>query len=173
MLLDLRSREPRDWLVARTQPHKESCAIAHLERQGFRVYCPLIKRTVRHARRSRDVLRPLFPGYVFVANDRSERGWRPIIGTRGVHSLVCTGVVPSKLPKAVVDALKAREVDGLIVSPGSTMTVGQDVRIHGSALESLVGRIIEMRENERLILLVDILNRPTRVSVDIESVSPC
>ena len=78
------------WAVVNTQPHRETIALENLERQDFRAYCPVIRKRVRHARRSLDLLRPLFPGYLFaqVTLDR----WRPILSTYGVRSLVRCGV---------------------------------------------------------------------------------
>ena len=39
------------WYVAQTQARKERVAIANLERQSFKVYCPTLRRTRRHARK--------------------------------------------------------------------------------------------------------------------------
>ena len=54
------------WAAVNTQPHREQVAHANLERQGFVTYCPVVRRRRSHARRVDEVLRPLFPGYLFV-----------------------------------------------------------------------------------------------------------
>jgi transcriptional antiterminator RfaH len=46
-------------------PHREHVAIENLTRQKFVVYCPMELKRIRHARRTQDVVRPLFPGYIF------------------------------------------------------------------------------------------------------------
>ncbi len=172
MLLRLSPDAALDWLVVSTQPHRERVALEHLDRQGFNAYCPMIRRRIRHARRSEEVRRPLFPGYLFVEYDADRAGWRPILGTRGVRSLICTGELPSTLPAAVIKAFRAREIDGCIAGAAERLKVGQEAIIDGGALDCLVGRIIEVRENERIVLLVSLLNQQTRVVVPADQLRP-
>lgn len=54
------------WFVIRTKPNSEKIALLNCERQGFPAYLPLIRKTIRHARTKKEVLRPLFPGYLFL-----------------------------------------------------------------------------------------------------------
>ena len=87
--------EPEEgWLVVNTQPHKEMYALENLERQGFTVYCPLIIKRVRHARRAYDARRALFPSYVFVNTATTQGRWRPVQSTFGVRSIVFQGEQP-------------------------------------------------------------------------------
>lgn len=67
------------WYVAQTQPRAESRAIAHLERQGYQVFCPRYRKTVRHT--ARDL-------------------WRAVNGTRGIARLISQGEAPAPLPHA-------------------------------------------------------------------------
>ncbi len=55
------------WFLARTLPHREATAESHLKRQGFRSFLPQSMKTVRHARKLRNVNAPIFPRYLFVA----------------------------------------------------------------------------------------------------------
>ena len=73
-----RGAETRDWYVVHTQPHAEDKAIFNLRRQGFETYLPKYLRTRRHARRTEQVARPLFPRYLFVALDLAVQPWRAI-----------------------------------------------------------------------------------------------
>ena len=73
------------WFAVRTQPRAEEKAVRHLVNQGFAAYLPRYRRRVRHARRNEIVLRPLFPGYLFVELDPARCRWRSINGTVGVH----------------------------------------------------------------------------------------
>jgi transcriptional antiterminator RfaH len=50
------------WFAVQSRPHQEDRAIVHLSEQGYRSFCPRLRRTVRHARRATVVLTPLFPG---------------------------------------------------------------------------------------------------------------
>jgi transcriptional antiterminator RfaH len=135
----------------------------NLERQGFRGYCPRIWKRVRHARRSLDVLRPLFPGYLFVQVNLEN--WRPILSTVGVRSLVRCGDQLSVLSGEFVDSLKARESNGAIVPPEWPFQVGQQVRLEGSAFDGVVATIINLDEKGRVVVLMELLSRSVKVHV--------
>src|SRR5688572_20987372 len=82
---------PGKWGVINTHPHKEVLAIENLRRQNFQTYCPLVRKRIKHARREQDVLRPLFPTYVFVRTDVIAHRRRSISSTFGVRALVSFG----------------------------------------------------------------------------------
>ena len=64
------------WYVVHTQPHAEGRALFHLERQGYRVFCPRYRKVIRHARKKTNALMPLFANYLFLRLDVSREQWR-------------------------------------------------------------------------------------------------
>jgi transcriptional antiterminator RfaH len=169
--IDQLPAQPGKWVVVNTHPHKEALAIENLQRQDFRSYCPMARKRIRHARREQDVLRPLFPGYVFAQVDTTLHRWRSIISTFGVRSLVSFGDRLSFLQDGFIQTLMAREVDGAIVRPTSPYVVGQHVRISGGAFDGIVATIIEMNEKDRLTVLLNLLNRPVKAKMEISDVA--
>ncbi len=161
----------REWVAVNTHARKEGTAIANLARQEFETYCPMLRRRVRHARRTRDVLRPLFPGYLFVAIDPEATRWRRIASTVGVRRLVIFGDEPALLPDDFVHGLRMREVDGAIVRPATDYKIGQPVRMAGGAFDGLVATIIDMDEKDRLVVLLDLLSRKVKVQVESSQIS--
>lgn len=153
------------WLAVNTHPHREHIAIENLGRQDFETYCPLIQRQVRHARRTRHVMRPLFPGYVFVRINPDLQRWRPILSTFGVRSLVRCGDRLSFVEDGFVAGLRARELDGIIIKPAEPYQLGQKVRMRSGPFDGLVATIIEMDEKDRLVVLMDLLNQSVKVRV--------
>jgi transcriptional antiterminator RfaH len=160
------------WAVVNTQPHREHIAVENLQRQEFIPYCPLIRRQQRHARRVTDVLRPLFPGYLFVKINPDLDRWRPMLSTFGVRSVVRCGDKVSLLDDAFVQAVRAREVDGVISRPVSPYQEGQEVRVSGGAFDGLVATIVEMHPPDRLTVLMQLLNRTVKVRLDEGQISP-
>lgn len=154
------------WFVVQTHPHREALAIENLKRQDFTVYCPLVRRRVRHARRAHDARRPLFPGYVFVADDAAAQRWRPILSTLGVRSLVRVGDRPGTLDGAFISALKAREVDGVIGLPDQDLKPGQRVVVQGGPMDGVIGTILETRESQRHLILLEFMNAPVKAQVE-------
>lgn len=159
------------WIVVNTHIYKEAMAQNNLERQGFIIYCPMIRKSIRHARQTQDVLRPLFPSYLFV-HFRSNlmQHWRPMMSTHGVRSVIQCGDRPSLLDNAFIEGLKAREVEGVITRPAASYEIGQKVRIEGGPFDGILATIIELSEKDRLIVLMDLLKRSVRVRIDAQSV---
>ena len=87
------------WFVARVHPLRESSAQLNLHRLGFRSFAPRVRRTVRHARKLRNVLAPLFPGYIFLILDLSRDRWRSVNSTFGVASLIMGAEQPIPVPQ--------------------------------------------------------------------------
>ncbi len=160
------------WVVVNTHPSRERYASEHLIRQGYEVYCPMGVKRIRHARRVQDVPRPLFPSYLFASVDLSVQPWRPILSTYGVRSVIRSGDTPQTLDSGFIAALKAREVDGLVRRPESPFLVDQHVLIQEGPLHGLVGRILELREKDRVVLLLEMLNQAVKLQVHANALRP-
>jgi transcriptional antiterminator RfaH len=117
------------WIAVNAQPNREQLAAIHLRNQGYEPYMPALRKQIRHARQVRDVLRPLFPGYLFVRLPTEQMRWRPILSTIGVRSVVCSGDAPCVVPGSFIDDLKSREKDGVISRSVVSRQIGDTVRV--------------------------------------------
>lgn len=159
------------WIVVNTQPHREFVALDNLTRQEFCSYCPLVRKSVRHARRTQIVLRPLFPSYLFVQLDPNLQRWSPILSTIGVRTLVRCGEQLSFLQNGFIDSLKAREIDGVVAKPEIPFRLGQQVRITNGAFDGIVATIVQMDEKDRVVVLMDLLNRQVKVRLGVRQIA--
>jgi len=164
------SEEP--WIVINTRPHAEHTALENLQRQAFDVYCPMLRKRRSHARSVITVLRPLFPGYLFARPSRKARRWRSILSTYGVRSVVRAGEEPICIDHGFIASLKAREVEGAIARPASPYEVGQKVRITGGPFDGIVTTIIDLDEEERVVVLLEVLKRATKLTLNADGVTP-
>jgi transcriptional antiterminator RfaH len=164
----------QSWVAASTHPHKESTAISNLLRQGFEAYCPLIRRRWRHARKVQEVLRPLFPGYVFVAVNPAQQRWRPILSTVGIRTLVRFGDSLGLLPSRFVESLRSHEIEGAVslYRRPSSYAPGDRVRLCDGPFEGLIATVLAVEDHARLQILMHLLNRGVRVKVPTNSVAP-
>jgi len=158
------------WVVLNTHSHREQVALENLARQEFVAYCPMVRRRRSHARRYSDVLRPMFPGYVFVASHSCADRWRPLHSTMGVRSVLRCGDALSLLDDGFVESLKIREVDGAVCGSENALEVGQKVKLAGGPFDGLVATILGLHEHDRLTVLMELLNRPVRVRINAEQV---
>lgn len=163
-----------EWFAVRTQPRMEAKARFNLERQGFHVYLPQYLKTRSHARRVDRVVAPLFPRYLFVAVDRAIQGWRSIRSTFGVCDIVCAGDQPARVPPEIVDELRARE-DGrgyVTLLPAAHLSRGQAVDIVAGAFAGAKALIDCLCDEQRVVLLVDMLGRRVPIKVSIGVLAP-
>jgi transcriptional antiterminator RfaH len=160
------------WYVVHTQPNAEGVAIAHLEGQGYQVFCPRYCKAVRHARKTRRVLAPLFPNYLFLRMDVSRHQWRSVNGTRGVVRLIMRGVTPQPVPRGIVEALQVQ----LSADDGMNWAVmfrtGQAVRIVEGPFVDFVGTLQHLDAGGRVRVLLDLLGRSVPLALPCEAVTP-
>ena len=154
------------WYVAQVKPNGFARAEANLDRQGFETFMPLRRKTVRHARQMRDVLRPVFPGYLFIKFGSERADWRKINSTFGVSKLISFEAgKPAPVPDALMAGLRARCDDHQILQPLDDLRTGERVRMLSGAFADFVGEVEEMVSNDCVRLLFELMGQTTRVDV--------
>jgi transcriptional antiterminator RfaH len=162
------------WCAVYTQPHAEPKALDHLLRQGYAAYLPRYRTKVSHARRRQIVRRPLFPRYLFAGIDRAAMPWRPILSTVGVTDIVRAGDEPAPVPAEIVTAIREQETTGAFdrLDSRQMLKLGDLVRVTTGTFEDMVGRLVELRDHDRIVVLLDLLGRAVRAQLRAEVVEP-
>ena len=159
-------RERERWFVAQTLSDREQLARFHLSAQGFRTFLPRFRKTVRHARSMREVIAPVFPGYIFVVVDPERDRWRSINGTFGVARLVSAHQRPIPFPTGVVEALLA-SVDELgMVRFDRGLKPGQTVRVVAGPFAQVLGVLQRLGAKGRVQVLLNIMGGEAAVMMD-------
>jgi transcriptional antiterminator RfaH len=161
------------WYVVQSHPNAEHKAVLNLERQGFTTYLPRYLKRRRHARRVEVVPAPLFPRYLFVGIDLEIQRWRSIFSTLGVSRLVCNGEQPTPIAENVIGNLKSREDESGFVRLNKPILfrAGDKIRILEGAFADCLGLYEGLKDSERVAILLDLLGRKVRVTVDMEAVT--
>lgn len=159
------------WLLAQLKPNCGRIALRNLHRQGFRGYLPLIEETMRAGRSFVTRKVPLFPGYVFVA-DQAENAhrWRAINATTGIARLVGFGTGPARVPGEVVDGLMRRCADGETLL-SDTLAPGDTVRLTTGPFADFVATVERIAPDRRVMVLIELLGRTTRLTVPAERIA--
>ena len=130
------------WFLVHCKPNATHLASQNLRNQDFGVFLPLQKFTRRKAKQFQTILRPLFPGYLFVQIDPLAGHWRKINNTRGVARLVQLGPDSCPVPDTVMAALLERcDADHVLQNLG-TLEVGNQARISKGPLSGFIAEII-------------------------------
>jgi len=156
----------RRWYVVQTQTNREHLAVEHLTRQGYEVFFPRQRRTVRHARRLSERLSGYFPGYLFVALDTGADRWRSVNGTIGVRGLIMGADRPAAAPPGLVEALQQQaDAQGCLALPPD-YGPGDRVRLVSGPFVGLIGLLDRTEGTARVRILIELLNGVTPVVAD-------
>ena len=151
------------WYVVAVKLRRERFAAAQLARRGVDVFLPRLRMLGADAR-----VRSLFPGYLFVRLVLPD-AWARVAWTPGVRRLVAFEGDAPPLPDDAVAFLRAQGgADGVITARPRPLPVGCRVRVTDGPLAGLAGIIENPPDGRgRLSILMDLLRRQTRVSVDV------
>ena len=161
-----------NWYVAQTQINAEARARQHLINQGFEVFLPVYARRRRHARKVDTVLRPLFPRYLFVRLDLEKDRWRSVNGTVGITHLITQGDSPVPVPQPVMAELMARaDPEGVVTLAQPELRPGDQVRLEEGPFSEFVGVFEAISEDDRVMILLNLMGRQVRVRASRDSVT--
>ncbi len=159
----------REWYAIRTKPRQEDVAKLNYEKQGLITYLPKILTVIRHARKVRQVPRPLFPGYLFLHLSPEEMRWTTISSTYGSLGPVRFGDYYPSVPNWIIDEIRNREDEKGLISLSnykkSDFKKGDKVKVSLHHYEELEGIFLAKRGQDRAVVLLNILKRQTKTEV--------
>ena len=155
----------KSWFLLQFKPNSHRLAERNLKRQGFETFLPLEEITKRHSTRFVSDLRPLFPGYFFVAFNPQLGPWRKINGTVGVSRLVSFGETPKPVPKELITSLMRRCDPAGKLKPTKTFQQGDLVHVLTGPFASFVATVEKIDTQKRIWVLMDCIGSATRVKV--------
>lgn len=153
------------WYAAQLRPNGDRLALVNLQRQGFNSFRPQIWESKRTDKGTQRLLKPMFPGYVFIEFDINEPNWTKIRSTHGISRVV--GNIdgrPSRLPTGLVDLLKQRCATNLVDPSSHAFRAGDEVHVSEGPLSAFVATVERVDAQKRVWLLIDFMGRATRFS---------
>lgn len=153
------------WYLVHCKPRQDERAEEHLLRQGYACYRPRLQRERLVRGRRQSVVESLFPGYLFIQLN-PDSNWSPLRSTRGVNRLVRFGEYPLQVPSSLIDSLQERTPS----EPQPLLQPGDRVRIVDGSFAELEAIFLSMDGEERVVLLMKLLNREHRLSLPLSSV---
>ena len=162
-----------EWYTVSTSCNKELMALFNLKKQNFESYYPRYKKITKHARKLKTVIKPLFPGYLFVNIDVKKQSWSKINSTFGVKSLITMGSKPVSISEKIIQDLKGREdINGITnIITDVPYLKGDKILINDGPLQGKIGVFDGLSADKRIKVLFEILGRNLALSVSAMSVS--
>jgi transcription antitermination factor NusG len=158
------------WYALQVRTRWESSTATLLSGKGYQTLLPTFKSQRRWRDEPREVIAPLFVGYVFCRFDVLKR--LPILVTPGVIAIVGSGRIPVPVEDSEIRGIQTVVSSGLRAEPWPYLEVGQQVRIQDGALSGLEGILTSFKGTRRIVVSVSLLCRSVALEIDRSGVCP-
>jgi transcription antitermination factor NusG len=162
--------EGMGWWALYTRHQHEKVVADMLEAKGFEVFLPLYESVRQWKDRSKKLLLPLFPCYVFVRGGLNHR--LQAVMTPGVHMILSHGERVALIPEEEIEAIRKVVEEPCRVEPHPFLRCGERVRVTRGCLEGVEGILTRKKSSYRLVLSVDTLAQSVAVEIDAADVQP-
>ncbi|WP_300731603.1 transcription/translation regulatory transformer protein RfaH [Pseudomonas sp.] len=156
-----------DWYLVQCKPRQDERAEENLLRQGYQCSRPLCAREKLQRGQLQRVQESLFPGYLFIHMPPGSN-WAPLRSTRGVARVVSFGGRPLAVRGELITQLQERASTHVI----ATFNPGDKVTILDRGFAGIESIFMTMDGDERVILLINLMNRQQQVSMPLASITP-
>lgn len=151
-----------NWYCVYTHPLKEAIVADFIDgKLGLECYYPKLRQRVVIRRVKREVVRPLFPRYVFCRFDLGT-SFRSVSYAADVVNVVSLGRRPIEVDDDIIAALRSRaaaspEKDEIVDEPA--LSPGSKIEIISGIMRGLEGLFLRpMNDSERVAILLSTLN---------------
>ncbi len=158
------------WYAVYTKHQHEKNAAEILTKKGFDVLLPLYRAAHRWKDRSQVVLLPLFPCYVFLQANLDRKS--EVLRTPGVFWFVGNGGRACAIPFSEIDAVRRATRGPARFEPHPFLKSGDRVRSGSGVLAGVEGFLTRVKNECRVVLSVELLQKAVAVEVDISIVEP-
>ena len=168
--IDARREVHPGWWALYTRHQHEKVVADVLSAKGFEVFLPLYGSVRYWKDRSKKLLLPLFPCYVFVRGgvDRQLQA----VTTPGVHMVVSSGGRIAIISDEEIRAIRKGTEEPDRAEPHPFLKCGERVRVKRGCLEGVEGILIRKKSLCRLVLSLDALAQSVAVEIDASDVEP-
>jgi transcription antitermination factor NusG len=167
--------EPREvgnlaWYAIYTRSRYEKVVQDSLRGKGYDSFSPFFKVRRRRGNRNVEVDLPLFSSYVFCRFDALKK--LPILKTPGVVFILSRAGEPEPVDLGEITSLQTMMRSGRALQPWDFVRAGQKVRICAGSLAGAEGTLVRVKNRDRLVATVTVLQRAVAVEIDQDMVEP-
>jgi len=162
----------KEWFILQFKPNSHHQAAKNLKRQGFETFLPLTDITSRKASQFVNATRPLFPGYMFIAFNRTNTEWHKINNTYGVSRLVTFNSILKSIPTALIDNLMNRyDLSGKLM-PMQKLKKGDKVKVLNGPFANFIATVETYETDQRIWVLMDLMGRKSKIQAQSDAIQP-
>lgn len=152
------------WYAVQHKPAQGNRALDNLQNQGASCFYPKVSiERIRGGKRA-TVLEPLFPGYLFINIEESDKLWSKLRSTRGILRVVGFGGKPRPIPDDVISYIR----EGLTeVENQGGLKTGERVEIKEGPFRGIEGIFEAYDGEERAIVLISFMQKQQQIRVNL------
>jgi transcriptional antiterminator NusG len=152
------------WFAIRVKSRRENVTAIALRGKGLEEFAPTCRARNRWSDRVKEVDVPLFPGYIFCRFDPQHR--LPVMTTPGIVSIVGLGKTPVPVDDSEIARIQSVVSSGALAYPWPFLCIGQKVTIRRGPLTGVEGFLIASKDQYRLVVSVQLLQRSVATEID-------
>lgn len=157
----------RAWYLVQCKASQDERAEINLTNQGYTCFRPTHRRERVSRGRRRVVCESLFPSYLFIQLGTGD-SWAPLRSTRGVSRVVSFGGKPLPVHDELIAQLHEHD---RVATVEVRFICGERVRINEGPFIELDAIFLAMEGEERVVLLMQFLQREQRISMPLAGIS--
>ena len=157
-------QDSKNWLAVYTKPRHEKGVEKEFQKKGFEVYLPILKERRKWSDRKKWVEFPLFRSYVFVRTKIKNTLF--VLQTPGVVKVIKFGEEVAVVRNESIEAIKLMIEGGYNPEPLNYFIKGDPVEVKDGPLKGLVGEVIRLDKNDRLVVRVDAIQHSISIQID-------
>lgn len=154
------------WFAVQTKPRHEKKVSVELSEKGLQSFLPVQRQRRQWSDRQKWIELPLFSNYVFVRLAEGVELRTLVLRTLGVVRFAGAPGHGTPIPEGQIDNLQAMVNQRIPLVPYSYINVGEKVRICGGALEGIEGVLVAIKDDRRLVVSVDLIQRSVAIQLE-------
>ena len=151
------------WYALYLRSRYEQKVHTQLLRKGVEAFLPLAEEVHVWSDRKKKVKAPLFPGYIFVKTDLSNR--LSIVQADGVVRFVSIRGHPSPIPDNQIEWIRVVTGHPEQVRREAYLSLGKRVRVVAGPFKGIEGLIVEVKGSTRVVIALEAIAQA--ISVDV------
>lgn len=167
-------KKPDGWFVVWTEARAEKRVESRMAAIGLEPWLPTVTERRRWSDRWKEVVLPMFPGYLFARGGLSQL--HSVLRTPGVVTVVKDGGRPAYLADAFITSLRsAIEASGVPAAPVREQVwyeVDDEVIVQDGPLAGLRGVVQQIRGGRRLVVWIEQIGRGVAFTIGSAFVGP-
>lgn len=161
------SKAERLWYAVHTRSNFEKKVALELDRKGIETFLPAFCEVHRWKDRKKTVEIPYFPSYIFVRIEDEPERRLDVLRTNGTVRILGNAGAIEPIPEAEIDRFQRLVASRLSVQSHPFMKEGASVRVKAGPLQGIEGLLVQVRNQNRLLLSLNLLARSVATEIDL------